>query len=191
MAEITKYLSQTNIEVGAKVPNFRLLDMNDNSFTLKDILGKPAVLYFYPLDNSSLCTAEACEFRDVYDELQELDCAVYGISPDDHESHKQFSAKHELPFHLCCDPSEQMMKDYGIWAEFLLNQTEIERYREKFPKFYSQVYDENKIQTVVRSTFLIDKNGLLIRKWVDVKPFGHASSVKDQLNKSFNFEIGF
>ena len=182
---------QTNIEVGAKVPNFRLLDMNDNSFTLKDILGKPAVLYFYPLDNSSLCTAEACEFRDVYDELQELDCAVYGISPDDHESHKQFSAKHELPFHLCCDPSEQMMKDYGIWAEFLLNQTEIERFREKFPKFYSQVYDENKIQTVVRSTFLIDKNGLLIRKWVDVKPFGHASSVKDQLNKSFNFEIGF
>ena len=84
-----------------------------------------------------------------------------------------------------------MMKDYGIWAEFLLNQTEIERFREKFPKFYSQVYDENKIQTVVRSTFLIDKNGLLIRKWIDVKPFGHASSVKDQLNKSFNFEIGF
>lgn len=191
MAEITKYLSQADIEVGAKVPNFRLLDMNDNSFTLKDILGKPAVLYFYPLDNSSLCTEEACEFRDVYDELQELDCAVYGISPDDHESHMQFSAKYELPFQLCCDPSEQMMKDYGIWAEFLLNQNEIERYRENFPKFYAQVYDENKIQTVVRSTFLIDKNGLLIRKWVDVRPFGHASSVKDQLNKSFNFEIGF
>lgn len=191
MAEITKYLSQTDIEVGAKVPNFRLLDMNDNSFTLKDILGKPAVLYFYPLDNSSLCTEEACEFRDVYDELQELDCAVYGISPDDHESHMQFSEKHELPFQLCCDPSEQMMKDYGIWAEFLLNQKEIERFRENFPKFYAQVYDENKIQTVVRSTFLIDKNGLLIRKWVDVRPFGHASSVKDQLNKSFNFEIGF
>tara|TARA_Y100000817_G_scaffold313203_1_gene308769 strand:+ start:1384 stop:1959 length:576 start_codon:yes stop_codon:yes gene_type:complete len=191
MAEITKYLSQADIEVGAKVPNFRLLDMNDNSFTLKDILGKPAVLYFYPLDNSSLCTEEACEFRDVYDELQELDCAVYGISPDDHESHMQFSEKHELPFQLCCDPSEQMMKDYGIWAEFLLNQKEIERFRENFPKFYAQVYDENKIQTVVRSTFLIDKNGLLIRKWVDVRPFGHASSVKDQLNKSFNFEIGF
>ena len=191
MAEITKYLSQADIEVGAKVPNFRLLDMNDNSFTLKDILGKPAVLYFYPLDNSSLCTEEACEFRDVYDELQELDCAVYGISPDDHESHMQFSEKHELPFQLCCDPSEQMMKDYGICAEFLLNQKEIERFRENFPKFYAQVYDENKIQTVVRSTFLIDKNGLLIRKWVDVRPFGHASSVKDQLNKSFNFEIGF
>ena len=191
MAEITKYLSQADIEVGAKVPNFRLLDMNDNSFTLKDILGKPAVLYFYPLDNSSLCTEEACEFRDVYDELQELDCAVYGISPDDHESHMQFSEKHELPFQLCCDPSEQMMKDYGIWAEFLLNQKEIERFRENFPKFYAQVYDDNKIQTVVRSTFLIDKNGLLIRKWVDVRPFVHASSVKDQLNKSFNFEIGF
>ena len=143
MAEITKYLSQADIEVGAKVPNFRLLDMNDNSFTLKDILGKPAVLYFYPLDNSSLCTEEACEFRDVYDELQELDCAVYGISPDDHESHMQFSEKHELPFQLCCDPSEQMMKDYGIWAEFLLNQKEIERFRENFPKFYAQVYDEN------------------------------------------------
>ncbi|MBL07213.1 MAG: peroxiredoxin [Chloroflexi bacterium] len=190
MPELLRLINQSEIEVGAKVPNFTLLDMNNNKFTLNDIIGKPAVLYFYPLDNSSGCTIEACEFRDVYDELQELDCDVYGISPDDHEDHVDFSNENNLPFQLCCDPSQQMMKDYGIWGEYELFPNDLE-YLKKFPKVIDRIYDDNKLLGVVRSTFLIDKNALLIRKWVNVKAQGHASSVKDQLNKSFNFEIGF
>ena len=86
--ELLKYLPEVNIEVGAKVPNFYLLDTNDKKLTDRELSGKPAVLYFYPIDSSSGCTLQACEFRDVYDELQELDCAVYGISPDDKDSHR-------------------------------------------------------------------------------------------------------
>lgn len=189
--ELLKYLPEVNIEVGAKVPNFYLLDTNDKKLTDRELSGKPAVLYFYPIDSSSGCTIQACEFRDVYDELQELDCAVYGISPDDKDSHREFSNNNKLPFQLCVDPDQNMMRDYGVWAEYELNEKEIDMLKQNFPAVAKRIFDGNKIRSVVRSTFLIDKNGLLIRKWVNVRPQGHASSVKDQLNKSFNFEIGF
>ena len=189
--ELLKYLPEVNIEGGAKVPNFYLLDTNDKKLTDRELSGKPAVLYFYPIDSSSGCTLQACEFRDVYDELQELDCAVYGISPDDKDSHREFSNNNNLPFQLCVDPDQNMMRDYGVWAEYELNEKEIDMLKQNFPAVAKRIFDGNKIRSVVRSTFLIDKNGLIIRKWVNVRPQGHASSVKDQLNKSFNFEIGF
>ena len=187
MPEFLRYLPEHSIEIGAKVPDFILVDQEDRSIRLKDLAGSPAVLYFYPMDGTEGCTKEACDFRDIYDDFKELDCVIYGISPDDKTSHASFSDEHGLPFQLCVDPDNAMIKDFGVWGEYQLADQEIEPV-----KIIGLQPDlENRINMVVRSTFLIDKNGLLVQKWMKVSFRGHASSVKDQLHKSFKFDIAF
>ena len=105
------------VKDGFKVPDFNLVDQKWNKLTLDSLSGKPAVLYFYPKDETPGCTVEACEFRDIYEEFNKLDCEVYGISPDDINSHNKFINKHSLPFTLLCDPEKKMIKDYGVWGQ--------------------------------------------------------------------------
>jgi len=185
--DLMKYNPIIDIEVGARVPDFILVDENDKTIRLSDLRGSPAVLYFYPKDSSAGCTQEACDFRDVYHDFRELDCAIYGISPDTKEEHAIFSQEHDLPFELCVDPDLNMVKAFGVWGEYQLDEKEAEVAKE----FGFNVDDNLKTWGVVRSTFLIDKDGILMHKWVNVNFRGHASSVRDQLNTSFKFDIAF
>ena len=82
---------------GSKVPDFKLLDQNNNTISLDTLSGKPAVLYFYPKDETPGCTVEACEFRDIYVEFSKMNCEIYGISPYDEKSHNKFIGNHSLP----------------------------------------------------------------------------------------------
>jgi peroxiredoxin Q/BCP len=149
---------------GSKVPDFNLIDQNGENINLSSMSGKPAVLYFYPKDETPGCTIEACEFRDIYSEFDKLDCNIYGISPDDEKSHKKFIDNHSLPFTLLCDPDKKMIQDYGVWGE-------------------KNMYGK-KSMGIIRSTFLIDKNGVLLKKWTNVKAKGHAEKVKEVLENS-------
>ena len=151
------------VKDGFKVPDFNLVDPKGNILTLDSLSGKPAVLYFYPKDETPGCTVEACEFRDIYEEFNKLDCEVYGISPDDINSHNKFINKHSLPFTLLCDPEKKMIKDYGVWGE-------------------KNMYGK-KSMGIIRSTFLIDKDGKLIKKWSNVRAKGHAEKVVNELQK--------
>ena len=148
---------------GSQVPDFKLIDQNNNLITLDSLAGKPAVLYFYPKDETPGCTIEACEFRDIYTEFDKLDCEIYGISPDDGNSHQKFINNHSLPFTLLCDIDKKMIKDFGVWGE---------------KNMYGKVS-----MGIIRSTFLIDKNGILIKKWGNVQAKGHAEKVKFEFQK--------
>ena len=148
---------------GSKVPDFNLIDQNNKTISLDTLSGKPAVLYFYPKDETPGCTVEACEFRDIYAEFNQMDCEIYGISPDDEASHKKFIGNHSLPFTLLCDTDKKMINDYGVWGE-------------------KNMYGKESMG-IIRSTFLIDKEGVLIKKWTNVKAKGHAEKVKAELQK--------
>ena len=149
---------------GSKVPDFNLIDQNGENITLNSLSGKPAVLYFYPKDETPGCTVEACEFRDIYAEFNKLDCNIYGISPDDENSHQKFIDNHSLPFTLLCDSDKKMIQDYGAWGE-------------------KNMYGK-KSMGIIRSTFLIDKDGILLKQWRNVKAKGHAEKVKEVLLNS-------
>ena len=110
-----RLIDDKTTEIGARVPDFRLVDPSDNVLRLSDLRGAPAVLYFYPADGTEGCTQEACEFRDVYQDFKELDCAVYGVSPDSRESHESMINDNQLPFELCVDPDEMMMRSMESW----------------------------------------------------------------------------
>ena len=124
---------------GQKVPDFNLIDQDDHQVTLESLKGKPAVLYFYPKDETPGCTVEACEFRDIYSEFSKMNCEIYGISPDDSKSHNKFISNHTLPFKLLCDPDKKMIKDFDVWGE---------------KNMYGKISFG-----IVRSTFLIDSKG--------------------------------
>ena len=153
-----------SLSEGTKVPDFNLIDQNGATITLSSLSGKPAVLYFYPKDETPGCTVEACEFRDIYSEFNKLDCNIYGISPDDANSHQKFIDNHSLPFTLLCDPDKKMIQQYGAWGE-------------------KNMYGK-KSMGIIRSTFLIDKDGILLKKWTNVKAKGHAEKVKEVLLNS-------
>ena len=152
-----------NIKEGEKVPNFSLVDQDKKIVTLESLKGKPAVLYFYPKDETPGCTVEACEFRDIYSEFSKMNCEIYGISPDDPNSHNKFISNHSLPFKLLCDPDKKMIKDFDVWGE---------------KNMYGKIS-----HGIIRSTFLIDENGILIKKWSNVRAKGHAEKVQLELAK--------
>ena len=105
-----------SVKVGDLAPNFALFSETGEAVELQDYIGiKPVVLFFYPKDNTTICTKEACHFRDNFDEFQKINNAeVIGISSDTEESHKQFSEKHKLPFLLLSDPDEDVRQEYGV-----------------------------------------------------------------------------
>ncbi|MGO4109579.1 thioredoxin-dependent thiol peroxidase [Paenibacillus sp. YAF4_2] len=151
------------IEVGKKAPDFKLPASNGETVKLSDYRGKKVVIYFYPKDNTPTCTQQACDFRDAYPAMVDHNTVVLGISPDPVKSHEKFIGKQGLPFLLLSDEEHKVCEKYGVW---------------QMKKLYGREY-----MGVVRSTFLIDEKGKLVREWRGVKIKGHVQQVADEAAK--------
>ena len=150
------------LEVGMKAPEFTLLDKRGNSVSLSDFLGKKVVLYFYPKDSTPGCTRQACAFAQNHSNFEEKNVVVIGISKDSVASHLKFAEKYELPFVLLSDPELQAIQAYGVWQE---------------KKLYGKVS-----MGVVRSTYLIDEQGVIEKVMPKVKPDTNAAEILAYLN---------
>ncbi len=149
------------LEVGMKAPNFTLSDKDGNAVSMSDFAGKTVVLYFYPRDNTPGCTRQACAFAGAYEEFKALDVVVIGISKDSVASHVKFAEKYHLPFILLSDPERQAIEGFGVWQE---------------KKNYGKVS-----MGVVRSTFVIDGNGVIEKVMPKVKPDTNAAEILEYL----------
>ena len=145
------------LEVGMKALDFTLPDKRGNNVSLSDFLGKKVVLYFYPKDNTSGCTRQACAFAQNYSNFEDKNVVVIGISKDSVASHLKFAEKYELPFVLLSDPELQAIQAYGVWQE---------------KKLYGKVS-----MGVVRSTYLIDEQGVIEKVMPKVKPDTNAAEI--------------
>ena len=145
------------LEVGAKAPEFTLPDKDGNPVSLSDFLGRKVVLYFYPKDNTPGCTKQACAFAAAYEGFKAKNVAVIGVSRDSVASHQKFAARYDLPFILLSDPELQAIQAYGVWQE---------------KKLYGKVS-----MGVVRSTYLIDEQGVIARVMPKVKPDTNAAEI--------------
>ena len=145
------------LEVGMKAPDFTLQDKDGNNVSLSDFKGQKVVIYFYPKDNTPGCTRQACAFAANYDAFQSKNVAVIGISKDSVASHQKFAAKHDLPFILLSDPELTAIQAYDVWKE---------------KKMYGKVS-----MGVVRSTYVIDENGIIERVMPKVKPDTNAEEI--------------
>jgi thioredoxin-dependent peroxiredoxin len=142
------------IAVGQPAPTFELMANTGEKVALSDFKGKYVVLYFYPKDMTPGCTTEACDFRDFHDQFTELEAVILGVSPDPIEKHQKFVEKHGLPFLLLVDENHKVAEQYGVW---------------KLKKNFGKEY-----MGIERSTFVIDKDGILIKEWRKVKVKGHV-----------------
>ena len=149
------------IEAGMKAPNFTLIDKNGKEVSLSDFLGKKVVLYFYPKDNTPGCTRQACAFAGAYSEFVKRGIEVIGISKDSVASHVKFAEKYGLPFVLLSDPELEAIKAYGVWQE---------------KKLYGKIS-----MGVVRTTFIINEEGVIENIMPKVKPDINASEILAQL----------
>ena len=152
------------IEDGRKAPAFTLCDQDGKKHSLKDHAGKSVVLYFYPKDDTSGCTKEACEFRDLKTKFTRAKAVILGVSPDDEKSHRKFIDKHDLNFTLLADPKDsegnpRICEKYGVWQE---------------KSMYGRKY-----MGVVRTTYLINPAGKVVQRWDKVKVADHAQEVLD------------
>ena len=147
------------LKEGMKAPIFEGVDQDGNTIKLRDFTGKKVVLYFYPKDNTPGCTAEACNLRDNYTELLKIGFAVVGISIDSEKSHKGFASKHSLPFPLIADTSKNIVNAYGVFKEKSL---------------YGRIFFGT-----VRTTFIIDENGVIEKIIPKVDTKNHAKQILD------------
>ncbi|MBQ8208833.1 MAG: thioredoxin-dependent thiol peroxidase [Clostridia bacterium] len=151
------------IEKGIKAPDFTLPDSEGTPITLSSFNGKKVVLYFYPKDNTSGCTKQACAFASDYSEYEKLGAVVIGISKDSTASHKRFQEKYSLPFILLSDPELEVIKSYNVWKE---------------KKMYGKVS-----MGIVRTTFIIDENGIITAVMPKVKPDTNSADVLKMLTE--------
>jgi peroxiredoxin Q/BCP len=145
------------LNIGDRMPDFEVLDQDGNKVSSKDLAGKRTIIYFYPKDNTSGCTAEACNLRDNYDALTAQGYNVIGVSKDSAASHRKFADKYELPFTLLSDTSTQMLQAFGAWGE-------------------KKMYGKTVLGTI-RRTFIFDENGVLERMIEKVDTKNHASQI--------------
>ena len=150
------------LEIGTKAPNFKLQDKNGDFVSLSDFLGKKIVLYFYPRDNTPGCTRQACAFAGSYNAFKSQNVVVIGISKDSVASHLKFAEKYDLPFVLLADPELEAIKAYDVWQE---------------KKLYGKVS-----MGVVRSTYIIDENGVIEKVMPKVKPDTNAAEILEYLS---------
>ena len=151
------------LEKGTKAPDFTLFDKDGNEVSLSDFSGKKIVLYFYPKDNTPGCTRQACAFAESFKKFKELDAVVIGISKDSVSSHVKFAEKYSLPFVLLSDPEHKVIEAFGAWQE---------------KKNYGKTYFGT-----VRSTFIIDENGMIEKVMPKVKPDTNAAEILEYLEK--------
>lgn len=147
----------TTLKTGDKAPDFSAIDQRGNFISLESLKGKKIILYFYPKDNTPGCTAEACNLRDNFHELQKQGFVIVGVSPDTLKSHVGFAEKFDLPFSLLPDPDKKICVNYGIWGP---------------KKFMGRSYDG-----VHRITFVIDENGFIEKVITQVDTKNHASQL--------------
>lgn len=148
-------------EVGAEAPDFTLKDQNGEDVSLSGFRGKKVVLYFYPKDNTPGCTRQACAFAGLLGEFKKRGVEVIGVSRDSVASHVKFSEKYGLGFHLLSDPDLEAIKAYGVWQE-------------------KKLYGKTSFG-VVRTTFLIDEDGIVTRVMPKVKPDTNAADILAEL----------
>ena len=145
------------LEIGMKAPDFSLPDKDGNTVRLSDFQGKKVVLYFYPKDNTPGCTRQACAFAASYEQFKAQDATVIGISKDSVASHLKFAQKYDLPFILLSDPELQAIQAYGVWQE---------------KKLCGKVS-----MGVVRTTYIIDEQGIIEKVMPKVKPDTNAAEI--------------
>jgi len=145
------------LNAGDKAPDFESIDQDGNPIKLSDYKGKKVVLYFYPKDNTPGCTAESCNLRDNYEALQAQGYQVLGVSGDSAKSHKKFIEKYELPFPLIADEDKSVHEAFGTWGE---------------KKMYGKTY-----MGTLRTTFLIDENGVIEEVIEKVKTKDHTAQI--------------
>ena len=150
------------IEPGKKAPAFSLNDQNGKKHRLADYVGRPVVLFFYPKDDTPGCTKEACDFQESLSRFASKKAAVLGISILDEESKSRFAKKYELSFPLLADPDHAVAEKYGVWQK---------------KSFLGRSFMGN-----VRTTYLIDREGKVARRWDKVKVAGHAADVLAAIN---------
>ena len=151
------------LEVGTKAPAFSLPDQNGEMHTLSEYAGKKVILYFYPKDNTSGCTKQACGFSELYPQFTEKGAVVIGISKDSVASHKKFEEKYNLGFTLLSDPELQAIQAYDVWKE---------------KKNYGKVS-----MGVVRTTYLIDEQGIIIKAFGKVKATENPAQMLEELQE--------
>jgi peroxiredoxin Q/BCP len=147
------------LKIGDKMPDFEVVDQDGNQVSSKDLIGKKTVVYFYPKDNTSGCTAEACSIRDNYESLVAKGYNVIGVSKDSAASHMKFREKYDLPFTLLSDTSTQMLQAFGAWGE---------------KKMYGKT-----VMGTIRRTFIFDEGGILTRIIEKVDTKNHAAQILD------------
>lgn len=145
------------LKIGDRMPDFEVVDQDGNKVSSKDLIGKRTIVYFYPKDNTSGCTAEACNLRDNYEALTAQGYNVIGVSKDSAASHRKFADKYELPFTLLSDTSTQMLQAFGAWGE---------------KKMYGKT-----VMGTIRRTFIFDADGILERIIEKVDTKNHASQI--------------
>ena len=148
------------LDIGTKAPEFSLPDQNGTVHNLADYKGQKVILYFYPKDMTGGCTAQACNFRDRYPQIQEKGAVVLGVSKDSVESHKKFEEKHGLPFALLADESLEVITAYDV---------------------LKPGKDGKPTKSLIRSTYLIDENGIIIKAFGGVKPKEDADRMLEEL----------
>ncbi len=152
------------ISSGIPAPDFELLDDSNTPRKLSDYRGKNVVLYFYPADDTPGCTKEACNFRDDYSAYEKANVVILGVSPDDVASHVKFKKKFQLPFPLLADEGHKVCDLYGVWGP-----------KKSFGKEY---------EGVIRTTFLIDGNGNIVKVFEKVRPAEHSTEVLSALGSA-------
>lgn len=154
------------VETGKKAPDFSLLANTGQEIKLSDYKGKNVVLYFYPKDMTPGCTTQACDFRDKHEDFSELDTVILGVSPDPQAKHEKFIEKHGLPFLLLVDEDHKVAELYDVW---------------KLKKNFGKEY-----MGIERSTFIIDKEGQLVKEWRKVKVKGHVEEALTYIKENLN-----
>ena len=146
-----------SFSLGQNVPEFTAQATSDTTVTLSELKGKKVVIYFYPKDNTPGCTSQGQTFRDLYQAFQDADTVIFGVSRESMKSHDNFRAKHEFPFELISDPEEELCKLFDVI---------------KLKKMYGKEY-----MGIERSTFLIDREGILQHEWRKVRIKNHVEDV--------------
>jgi peroxiredoxin Q/BCP len=145
------------VEEGQQAPDFELTSDSGERVRLSQFRGKPVVLYFYPRDDTPGCTTQACGIRDSYEDFEQRDAVVLGVSPDEETAHVKFKQKYGLPFTLLADPDHHVLEQYGVWGE--------------------RNFGGRKYMGVERSTFVIDEEGRIAKVMRRVKPDTHVEQV--------------